>query len=62
MRWRPDVATGAFDWLPFTPEPIDLQSAARPVAQAFWQRVAAHGPLSKDFRALAHEMTARMEG
>ncbi len=62
MRWRPDVATGALDWLPFTPEPIDLQSAARPVAQAFWRRVAAHGPLSKDFRALAREMSARLEG
>ncbi len=62
MRWRPDVATGALDWLPFTPEPIDLQSPARPVAQAFWRRVAAHGGLSKDFRALAREMSARLEG
>jgi hypothetical protein len=62
MRWRPDVATGAFDWLPFTPEPIDLQSAARPVAQAFWQRVAAHSPVSADFRALAREMSARTAG
>jgi HipA-like C-terminal domain len=62
MRWRPDVATGAFDWLPFTPEPIDLQSSARPVAQAFWRRVAAHTALSAGFRALAREMSARMAG
>jgi HipA-like C-terminal domain len=62
MRWRPDVATGAFDWLPFTPEPIDLQSAARPVAQAFWRRIAAHSPLSAGFRALAREMSARVAG
>jgi hypothetical protein len=62
MRWRPDAATGAFDWLPFTPEPIDLQSPARAVAQVFWQRVAAHASLSADLRALAREMSARMEG
>ena len=62
MRWRPDVATGAFDWLPFTPEPIDLQSPARAVALTFWRRVAAHTPLSAGFRALAREMSARMEG
>lgn len=55
-----DVAAGALDWLPFTPEPIDLQSTARPVAQVFWQRVAAHTALSAGFRALAREMSARV--
>jgi HipA-like C-terminal domain len=60
MRWRPDPATGALDLRPFTPEPIDLQSAARPIAAAFWRRARAHAPLSKPFRALAAEMLNRV--
>jgi HipA-like C-terminal domain len=60
MRWRPDAATGALDLLPFTPEPVDLQSAAQAPAQAFWQRAAQHAPLSPGFRALAREMLARV--
>jgi len=35
MRWRPDAQTGTLDWVPFTPEPDDLASAARPVALQF---------------------------
>mgnify|MGYP003449369439 CR=1 FL=1 len=60
MRWRPDAATGALDLLPFTPEPVDLQSAARGPAQDFWQQAVQHAPLSPGFRALAREMLARV--
>jgi HipA-like C-terminal domain len=60
MRWRPDAASGALDLLPFTPEPFDLQSPARAVAQAFWERAVQHAPLSRGFRGLAREMYARV--
>jgi hypothetical protein len=60
MRWRPDPATGTLDLDPFTPEPIDLQSAARPIAAAFWHRLAGHAPVSKPMRALAAEMARRI--
>jgi HipA-like C-terminal domain len=60
MRWRPDPATGALDLAPFTPEPIDLQSMARPVAAAFWERAVSQAALSAGFRALAREMRARV--
>lgn len=62
MRWRPDTQAGTLDLWPFTPEPVDLQSAARPVAQTFWARVAAHARLSPDFRALAKQMLKNLEG
>lgn len=60
MRWRPDPASGALDWLPFTPEPADLQSPARAVAAAFWDRVSGHAPLSGGLRELARTMRARL--
>lgn len=60
MRWRPDAATGDLALLPFTPEPVDLQSAARPVAAAFWQRAAAADVCSADWRALAQAMAERV--
>jgi hypothetical protein len=60
MRWRPDVQTGALDLLPFSPEPMDLQSPAQPVAQAFWARAADHPDLSVAFRQLAAQMFERM--
>jgi serine/threonine protein kinase HipA of HipAB toxin-antitoxin module len=60
MRWRPDVHTGALDLQPFTPEPADLQSPARPVARAFWGEVAAHPGISPAFRGLAREMVSRL--
>ncbi len=60
MRWRPDVQTGALDLLPFSPEPMDLQSPARPVAQAFWARAAGHPALSAEFRRLAAQMLERV--
>jgi hypothetical protein len=60
MRWRPDPSTGTLDLDPFTPEPIDLQSAARPIAAACWRRLAEHAPVSKPFRALAIEMARRV--
>ena len=56
MRWRPDVHSGGFDWLPFTPEPHDLASAARPVALRYWQRVEAHAAIGKGLRGLAATM------
>ena len=60
MRWRPDVQTGALDLLPFSPEPMDLQSPSQPVAQAFWARAADHPDLSVAFRQLAAQMFERM--
>ena len=62
MRWRPDAATGALDWLPFTPESIDLQSPARTVAAEFWRRAAVDAALSPGFRGLARTMAARIAG
>ena len=60
MRWRPDVQTGALDLLPFSPEPMDLQSPAQPVAQAFWARAASQSDLSVGFRRLAAQMLERV--
>jgi hypothetical protein len=60
MRWRPDVQTGSLDLSPFSPEPMDLQSPARPVAQAFWARAADHPGLTADFRRLAGQMFDRL--
>ena len=60
MRWRPDSQSGDLGLLPFTPEAIDLQSAARPVALHFWQRAAQAPALSDGFRALARTMAQRL--
>lgn len=60
MRWRPDSHSGELGLLPFTPEPIDLQSAAQPVAAEFWHRAAQTAALSAEFRALAAEMARRV--
>ena len=60
MRWRPDSHSGELGLLPFTPEPIDLQSAARPVALRFWQRAEQAPALSAGFRALAGLMAQRL--
>jgi hypothetical protein len=60
MRWRPDVQTGSLDLSPFSPEPMDLQSPARPVAQSFWARAADHPGLTADFRRLAGQMFDRL--
>jgi hypothetical protein len=62
MRWRPDTASGELGLLPFTPEPVDLQSPARPVAAVFWRRAAALPALSDAFRALALTMAQRVGG
>ena len=62
MRWRPDINSGELGLLPFTPEPIDLQSPARAVAARFWQRAATASPLSAEFRELAAEMARRLAG
>ena len=62
MRWRPDSQSGDLGLLPFTPEAIDLQSAARPVALQFWQRAAQAPALSEGFRALARLMAQRLAG
>jgi len=60
MRWRPDPATGELGLLPFTPEPVDLQSAARPVATQFWRRAAGLPGSSAEWRALAQAMHQRL--
>ena len=61
MRWRPDTQTGTLDLWPFSPEPVDLQSPARAVAQVFWARAAAHTHLSPGFRALARQMLGKLQ-
>lgn len=60
MRWRPDPATGSLDLSPFTPDPADLRSGARPVAEAFWQAVARDEFLTPGFRRLAAQMLPRL--
>lgn len=60
MRWRPDPGTGSLDLSPFQPAQAEMASAARPVAAEFWFRLAEHAALSRDFRALAREMGARL--
>ena len=60
MRWRPDPATGEMGLLPFTPEPVDLQSAVRPVAAQFWHRAADLPGSSAEWRALAQAMYQRL--
>jgi hypothetical protein len=60
MRWKPDAATGALDLQPFSPEPGDLASAARPVALRFWQQAAELAALSTGFRQLAGMMALKL--
>jgi hypothetical protein len=60
MRWRPDVQSGALDWLPFTPDARDLASAARPVALQFWQRAHDLPAAPPGFRQLAAAMAQRL--
>ena len=60
MRWRPDKHSGELGLLPFSPEAIDLQSAARPLALLFWQRAAQAPALGAGFRALARAMAQRL--
>lgn len=62
MRWRPDLQAGTLDLWPFSPEPVDLQSPARPVAQAFWNQAAVHARLRPGFRELARQMIGKLEG
>jgi hypothetical protein len=61
MRWRPDVQAGTLDLWPFSPEPMDLQSVALPVACAFWSAVAGCGHLSPGFRGLATQMLGKLQ-
>jgi hypothetical protein len=61
MRWRPDLQAGALDLWPFSPEPVDLQSAALPVACAFWSAAAGCAHLSRGFRGLARQMLDKLE-
>jgi hypothetical protein len=60
MRWRPDATTGALDLTPFTPDAVSLQSAAAPLAAAFWARCAAEPSMSRPFAALAGAMARRI--
>jgi hypothetical protein len=60
MRWRPDVQSGAPDWLPFTPEPAGLASAARPVALQFWQRAADMAQAPQGWLQLAATMAQQL--
>jgi hypothetical protein len=62
MRWRPDLQAGTLDLWPFSPEPVDLQSPAWPVAQAFWDQATVHARLSPGFRELARQMLGKLDG
>jgi hypothetical protein len=55
MRWRPDPATGEVTLWAKTPAPDELATAARPLAAAFWGRVADDPRIGRDFRRLAAE-------
>ena len=59
MRWRPDLNSGDLGQLPFTPEPVDLQGPARPLACHFWTRATTLAALSSGFRQLARTMAQR---
>lgn len=61
MRWRPDLQAGTLDLWPFSPEPVDLQSAALPVACAFWSAAAGCAHLSPGFRGLAAQMLGKLQ-
>lgn len=56
MRWRPDVYNGDFGLDTFEPDALALQSAARPLARAFWARCADQSIFSMAFRMLAGRM------
>ncbi len=60
MRWRPDPASGALDWLPFTPDDESMASPARGVARDFWLQAARTPAMSQGFRTLAAEMATRL--
>ncbi len=60
MRWRPDPSSGSMWMTAFTPEPIDLLSAARPLALEYWRRLESHPPISREFRELAATMVQRL--
>ena len=53
MRWRPDPASGELGLLAFSPDPADLESAARPLAAAFWRRLLDSRDIGRAFRTLA---------
>lgn len=56
MRWRPDVYRDEFGLSAFEPDALAMQSAARPVARAFWGRCLRQPHLSSAFLALAAHM------
>lgn len=59
MRWRPDASSGEMSLLPFEPDAADLDSAARPLAADFWNRVAQSTAIGRRFRMLAGEQARR---
>lgn len=61
MRWRPNPTLGTLDLSPCEPEPFDLQSAALPLARAYWSQLADEPLLSPAFRSLARHMHARLK-
>lgn len=59
MRWRPNPHD-ELGPLPFTLEPGDLNSPARPIALEFWQRMAEHTAVSRTWRELAAAMALQL--
>lgn len=60
MRWRPDANSGGLGLTPFTPDEIDLQSAARPLAVEYWGRVAGETVIGGSFKNVATQMLSRL--
>ncbi|MEY4766542.1 MAG: hypothetical protein RI907_3215 [Pseudomonadota bacterium] len=56
MRWRPDAAFGAPDYGTFDLHPLSLQSAARPMAHAYWRAMADDTRFSSKLRDCAAAM------
>lgn len=58
MRWRPDSYTGLGDYTPFEPSSPRHEPSVD-LARQFWQRLAAHEPVSKALRSVANTMATR---
>ncbi|MFM2450220.1 MAG: hypothetical protein RIS44_2670 [Pseudomonadota bacterium] len=58
MRWRPDSYTGLGDYTPFELTAVSHAPSVA-LARQFWQRLAAHEPVSQALRSVANTMAAR---
>lgn len=61
MRWRPDAFIGLNDYTAFEPPLPPRGSAALPLAQLYWQRLADHTAIGTPLRAVAGEMARQLQ-